>query len=889
MLLCLSLLLSLALPARAAEKEPGGEELLEVTLQIHSNRTSMRELDGLYRDNVFYIDYAAVCELTGCRIFSQDSGEIRFSMHGGLREISVTDDSRLTESYSSDRFSMDIPTTCRDGKLYVSAPHILRYMGASVSFAVDADASVHMSVSMPYTVLDLYSEYLDSDGFRFSWSEADGKYLDPEKLQYFAVVDTVYFGYDSHLVIQGASGSYSELVMEELYRDVVLQTVRTSGAELAEAESPILELLGDISGELLVTDSWINAVMAVADFEGADALISDILAQGEYVLLDDVAGGAKTFIKITGAMSDALQTVIQYSAVNDGQREVLANSLNRVPQGSGLYSRSPDIFDAAQLAQEMIDDEQIAAERAAKKILFDVAVDHIGGLIPIVSTIASAAEITTQTVQSIPFFEKILTSEQCVTVASVAGQIGALADSMVCSDFEKATLAPSKGTAYQQYARADMLMSLKASLLTRRQLLDSGLLADYAAEAMKARIRKAALLLNKGENAQCVQFISPVVDEDLTWIAKLAGKGKIGMSVISGQDIYYWQYASGSFKEGAYLGAFGTDYPATLVHRDAQGNEQALFDAIAEEFVVTSTKIFYTSDGIICSRNTDGSGYQAWCGGSILDVDSHGNYLVCQADDSCFSLNTWTGETKTLFTGGSFVASYKGVVYYEVDLAPNGYTDPEYNDAIRGKVVLRAVDMDGTNDRMIVTTAADLYEGNRGGGPCSIQHLFFGKEGLYFSYGTIAGTGGFFQGGRIVFVSYDGSQSKVLAGQGELVGANFGVLEDGSVITIDDQYILQYDSGYDYGIYRGALYWMDPVNGLSRTLTTEETLASGAASDSFCVGSVAVWGERAVILVHYTNRDPSQDFGWREYHVRTTSIMYLLDLESGSLTPLYTF
>lgn len=895
LLLCLSLLLGIVFPVQAAfgveegYSQPKGEDLLEVTLQIHSNLSSRDELEGLYFDNVFYIDYQAVCELTGCRIVSQDSAQVIFSMHGGLRKITVTEDCRLKESFGKDTFAMDIPTALWNAKLYVSAPHILRYMGATVGFAVDADASTHMSISMPYTVLDLYKEFQENDGYRFLWSEADGKFVDPELMKYFSVIGTVYFSYDSHLVLQGLSESYSELVMEELYRDVVLQVVRTSGAELVQTEAPVLDLLGGVSGELLASDAWITAVMAAADFEGADALISDILSQAESVQLDDISGGAKTFIKITGGIADALQTVIQYSGVNSAQRDVLANSLNRVTADSSIYAQSPNIFNAAKLAQEMIDDEQLAAERSAKKILFDIAVDQITGMIPIVSTVASAAEVATTTVQSIPFFQNLLSKDEAITVAAVSAQISSLGRTLLSQDYSRISLSPVKGTAYQQYTRADMLLCLKASLLARQQLIDSGVLADYAAEAMQTKNQRAAQLLNKGENAQYVQIEAPKVDEDLTWIAKLAGKGLMGSAVITGQHIYYWQHRADTFTNEAYFSDFGFSHPATLVRRDADGKEEALFEANAQEFVITATGIFYSVDGTICSRNFDGSALKEWTAGTILDVDPYGNFLVCVHDGRYFSLNTWDGTCLPLFENGTFQGSHKGVVYYSVEVNYSGYDDPAYADAQNGMVILRAVNMDGTEDRHMVTTKPDLYDYSVSGySTAFIQHLRFGDEGLYFSYGSIAGNGFFFQGGKVMFVSYDGAESRVVAGETELVDANFGVRKDGSVSTSTDQDFLFYDSDLDFFIHYSKLYWMDPTTGMSQALISTDAFDAENA-DQYSIASAAVWGDQAVFTVHYAHREPSQDFGWREYTVRTHSVVYLLDLESGNLTELFRF
>lgn len=895
LLLCLVMLLSAVLPAFATMevtqgyKQPKADDLLEVTLQIHSNRSAKTSLDGLYFDNVFYIDSDSVCELTGSRYRSRDAEHIEFSLYGGARLITVTDDCRMNEVCGKHKYAIDIPTATVNGELYVSAPHILRYLGAYVDFAVNADAAIHMSVSMPYTVYDAYNDYDNSSySLDFQWYEADGGVLDPQNYKYFAVISTVYFGYDSHLVIQGISPKYQELVMESMYEDVLLQILQTNGEEFSTQENAILKMFGDVSGEILVTDAWIQAIMATAEFEGVDELVEGILEAGDTATAIDTAGAAKTFVKLTGAMASAFQTLLQYDAISNAQSEVLWNSLGNIPDRGYIYEMAPDVFDAADAAQSHIEDTDLAAQQQAKKILFDLVVDMVSGSIPVISTVSSAVEVFNTVVQSVPWFQEKLERNEHITVCHVSNTVASLCDTILEDDWKRVAIGTEDGFFYQECAKAAMVMKLKATLMTRISLMESGILNSDAYNLMAVRNEQVAQMLNKASNARLVTEPQvPYVPEDLTWIAKLAGKGVMGYAVVTGKYTYYWQYDPNSYEEGALMGNFSMGSPATLVRLNSKGEEDVLFEALACEFAVTATHIIYQQDGVLWSRLIDGSKPQELVSGSLVAVNSYGQYLVYQTDGVYYSYDLWgNGKSIRLFEDGSFEAFHNGVIYYSI--TPE-YGDPEYEMATKGSVSLYAVNVDGSNDRKLVTTAADLYDSNAGYSPAHIEQVRFGRDALYFSYGSIAGSGAFFQGGKVVRVSFDGSDIQVVAGQNRLVDANFGVRQDGSVATTDDHDFVLYTGHSDYFLYDGGLYWMDHISGMSELLIETSEIKQLYSSAAFYVPICYATKERAVFMVNYTEVDPEQSLGWREYAVRKKTVVYMLDREEMKLTELYSF
>ena len=61
--------------------------------------------------------------------------------------------------------------------------------------------------------------------------------------------------------------------------------------------------------------------------------------------------------------------------------------------------------------------------------------------------------------------------------------------------------------------------------------------------------------------------------------------------------------------------------------------------------------------------------------------------------------------------------------------------------------------------------------------------MFFKDEYIYFSYGSYAGTGSVYAGGKIMKVKKDGTEAEVVAGMDGLRAPAFSVSEDGTVVS----------------------------------------------------------------------------------------------------------
>ncbi len=367
---------------------------------------------------------------------------------------------------------------------------------------------------------------------------------------------------------------------------------------------------------------------------------------------------------------------------------------------------------------------------------------------------------------------------------------------------------------------------------------------------------------------------------------QLASYGRMGYAVDTGSALYYWQYDPDNYDEGALMGFFSTSKPATLVCRDEDGNETPVLESDACEFAVTKDAIFYQVKDFIWKANADGSDRKELTAGSLVDIDPKGRYLITELDGAYHSYSIEDDQFTCLINAGTFEGFHDGVVYYSTQVWED-YDDPAYANAQKGMVTLRAVNVDGSDDRLMVTTQPDLYKNSSGYSTASIQQIRFGADGVYFSYGSIAGSGGFFQGGKIMRVAFDGSSAEVVAGQNELVDANFGVREDGTVSTSNDQDFVYYEGHTNYYVTDGILYWMDPLSGMARKLTETAAYNKQVDSEVCYVSTVEVWDDTAVFTVNYANLDPQQAVGWRDYAVRVKTVTYML--ENGKLTELYSF
>jgi len=356
--------------------------------------------------------------------------------------------------------------------------------------------------------------------------------------------------------------------------------------------------------------------------------------------------------------------------------------------------------------------------------------------------------------------------------------------------------------------------------------------------------------------------------------------GKMGCAVADGEKIYYWQYDSSEYEDGAMMGFFAKRSVATLVCLDKDGKTQELVRTrTADVFALAGNSIYYADGDQIYHLDLETLETDLLTAGSLVDVDETGEHLIIELDTKYHSYNIEKGEFTALFSEGSYEGYYDGVVYYGAE--------PE-DDALsqKGQVFLCCVNIDGTGKRLLVTTAPDLYDYG-GVSNAAIEQLRFGEDALYFSYGSIGGSGGFFQGGKIMRVPFDGSAPQVVAGQNDLVNADFGIASDGSVEVYEDSFTPYYSGHTQYYESQDGLFWMDRHTGMAKQLLSPAEYEGLVDCDEAFVTLCDVWDDVAILTINYTNIDPSQAMGWRDYYARVKTVTY--KLENGQLTELYSF
>ena len=255
--------------------------------------------------------------------------------------------------------------------------------------------------------------------------------------------------------------------------------------------------------------------------------------------------------------------------------------------------------------------------------------------------------------------------------------------------------------------------------------------------------------------------------------------------------VYYWEYDSASFEGSAALGYYKPIVGETnkLMMQSPSGEKVMIGDMEGGGSLVLtdSSRIFYEKpvDQIggyeICSIDQNSGQTQTYGLGRIEASD--GKKIICSdSTNYCIdSIDAETGE-RTKLVDGSFLASHDGLIYYQPVEADSGA-------ATKGKVSLAVVDAQGGQQKTLCTTEPDLYADDFQG-TASIVSMVFKDEYIYFSYGSYAGTGSVYAGGKIMKVKKDGTEAEIVAGMDGLRAPVFSVSEDGMVVSqsIDEMY-----------------------------------------------------------------------------------------------------
>ena len=362
--------------------------------------------------------------------------------------------------------------------------------------------------------------------------------------------------------------------------------------------------------------------------------------------------------------------------------------------------------------------------------------------------------------------------------------------------------------------------------------------------------------------------------------------------------VYYWEYDSASFEGSAALGYYKPIVGETnkLMMQSLSGEKVMIGDMEGGGSLVLtdSSRIFYEKpvDQIggyeICSIDQNSGQTQTYGLGRIEASD--GKKIICSdtANHSIDSIDAETGERMKL-VDGSFLASHDGLIYYQPVEADSGA-------ATKGKVSLAVVDAQGGQQKTLCTTEPDLYADDFQG-TASIVSMVFKDEYIYFSYGSYAGTGSVYAGGKIMKVKKDGTEAEIVAGMDGLRAPAFSVSEDGTVVSqsIDEMY--DYINSMDkYFTRNGSIYFMNE-NGEPAELVTQADYASvgnvacGQFNDNEAVTIqfAEKIGNKVYMLLDHGVIDETSRVGWRTGYARVNSAMLSKDLDTGTVETVFSY
>lgn len=362
--------------------------------------------------------------------------------------------------------------------------------------------------------------------------------------------------------------------------------------------------------------------------------------------------------------------------------------------------------------------------------------------------------------------------------------------------------------------------------------------------------------------------------------------------------VYYWEYDSASFEGSAALGYYKPIVGETnkLMMQSLSGEKVMIGDMEGGGSLVLtdSSRIFYEKpvDQIggyeICSIDQNSGQTQTYGLGRIEASD--GKKIICSdSTNYCIdSIDAETGE-RTKLVDGSFLASHDGLIYYQPVEADSGA-------ATKGKVSLAVVDAQGGQQKTLCTTEPDLYADDFQG-TASIVSMVFKEEYIYFSYGSYAGTGSVYAGGKIMKVKKDGTEAEVVAGMDGLRAPAFSVSEDGTVVSqsIDEMY--DYINSMDkYFTRNGSIYFMNE-NGEPVELVTQADYASVGSvacgqfndNEAVTIQFAEKIGNKVYMLLDHGVIDQANSVGWRTGYARVNSAMLSKDLDTGTVETVFSY
>ena len=516
-LLAICLLIPMSLPTYAVSES---DELKNVTLSLYSNLSPGRYISGLYRDNTFYITLEDLCALTRGKIVKETEEEAVVGFGNckngkSIREFVIDVGSgNMAEPLYSDEYNITLPSLAQDGKVYVSALHFLRYLGATVK--LQEDSPIQFMIIKRYDIFDALSDLINSDlGNFFWWDEVDtGEENLEDKLTNAGVIALINRDSNIFRMMFDAKG-----IEQEALEDALLSIVKNEGQGYFTENSAESELIDTASSIIGAEADWFDLISEAYD-DGSDVLgdqISDLMSSAAIT-----AGFANNVI-------GAFESLKQFDNMSSSQRNLLEKTVLQYPKDSKTLCDGWNVvFDAAKNVSEKIQSEYDAQYKAALDVAESTAYDFLNGATGNPVSIAwSGATLLTK---MIPFTNEMIDKKVQLYNSYNCSIIQLIANEMLIEAYSDWYYGNALYTSSsEQYKKLDavkqlIILQLKSTLTTREYLINSGFLESGYASEMKQMNQETAVLLNKVENCQIngVALFTSKYDEDLSWIQNYA-------------------------------------------------------------------------------------------------------------------------------------------------------------------------------------------------------------------------------------------------------------------------------------------------------------------------------------------------------------------------------
>lgn len=511
-LLAICLLIPISFPTRSVASE--SNELKNVTLSLYSNISPERYISGLYRDNTFYITLEDLCALTRGKIVRETEEEAVVSFGNGIREFIIDVGSgNMAETLYSDKYNITLPSLTQDKKVYVSALHFLRYLGATVK--LQENSSIQLMVIKRYDIFDALSDLIDSDlGNFFWWDEVDtGEENLEDKLTNAGVIALINRDSNIFRMMFDAKG-----IEQEALEDALLSIVKNEGQGYFTENSTESELIDTASGIIGAEADWFDLIKEA--YTDSDSL-------GEQI--SDLAGRAAITTEFVNNVVGAFESLKQFDNMSTSQKELLEKTILEYHENSKTLCDGWDVvFDAAKNINEKIQSEYNAQYKAALDVAESTAYDLLNGITGVAGSnpVSIAWSGVTLLTKMIPFTNEMIEKKEQLYNSYNCSIIQLIANEMLVEAYSDWYYGNAFYTgSSEQYKKLDavkqlIILQLKSTLTTREYLINSGFLENNYASEMKQMNQETSSLLNKVENCQIngVALFTAEYDEDISWI-----------------------------------------------------------------------------------------------------------------------------------------------------------------------------------------------------------------------------------------------------------------------------------------------------------------------------------------------------------------------------------